>query len=230
MSAKLMEFVTVNEVIDGLGETRTVLVPLGVTEQHGFHLPLCTDTFHAYELCKAASEQTGAFVTPPYHCGHSGGTLPGTINLSPQTVSLMTADTVESLARQGFKIIVLVPGHGGREFLRMVRLGASTVQSLRHWPEDVLVAIGALFCSEMFEEGQAPVDHLDCHSGFYETSVMLYLRPEWVRREKPTDCPDFMKRDVRRRGGHLRGAAPGGRTCRGAQGQPAPGSAGGRAG
>lgn len=196
MKARLMESMTVKDVIDGLEHTRTVLVPLGVTEQHGYHLPLCTDTFVGYAKCKAAAEQAGWFVTPPYACGYSGGTLPGTINLSPQTVSLMVADTVESLAKQGFKTIVLVPGHGDRLFLQMLDLGAKMAQWLRHLPEDVLVALVAVFGSDGLDE-QTPVQHLDCHAGFYETSVMMYLKPEWVRPEKPTDDPDFMQRMFR---------------------------------
>lgn len=192
MKPRLMESMTVKDVLDGLKQTRTVLVPLGVTEQHGYHLPLCTDTFVGYAKCKRAAEQTGWFVTPPYTCGYSGGTLPGTINLSPQTVSLMVADTVESLAKQGFKTIVLVPGHGDRLFLQMLELGAKMAQWLRNLPADVMVAHVVVFGENELDEAP-PVDHLDCHAGFYETSLMLYLKPEWVRDERPTDDPRFMQ-------------------------------------
>ena len=43
-------------------ETRTVILPLGVTEQHGYHLPLSTDTLNAYELAKGIGIRTGAVV------------------------------------------------------------------------------------------------------------------------------------------------------------------------
>ena len=188
-----MEWMTVKDMVEGLQETQTVLVPLGVTEQHGCHLPLCTDTFVGYAKCKAAAEQTGSFVTPPYTCGYSGGTLPGTINLSPQTVSLMIADTVESLAKQGFRTIVLVPGHGDTTFLEMLRLGAKMAQWLRDIPAEALVAVAAIFGNDVLEE-KTPVDHLDCHAGFFETSVMIYLKPECVRRDRPVDSPEFMEK------------------------------------
>jgi len=193
MTARLMELMTVKEVAEGLRETQTVLVPMGVTEQHGYHLPLCTDTFVGYEKCKAAAERTGSFVTTPFHCGYSGGTLPGTINLSPQTVSLMAADTVESLAKQGFRTIVIVPGHGDTLFLQMLELGAKMVQWLRKLPADVAVAVAPITSDGGLGQ-KYPLDHLDCHAGFFETSVMMYLKPEWVRRQKPVDSPDFMRR------------------------------------
>ncbi|KPK86206.1 MAG: hypothetical protein AMJ81_01805 [Phycisphaerae bacterium SM23_33] len=193
MPAKLMESMTVQDVMEALKETQTVLVPMGVTEQHGYHLPLCTDTLIGYETCKAAAEQTGAFVTPPYTCGYSGGTLPGTINLSPQTVSLMVADTVESLARQAFKTIILVPGHGDTIFLQMLELGAKMAQWLRNLPPDVMVAQATVFSQDGLG-GTSPVGHLDCHAGFYETSLMMHLKPEWVRPDMPVDSPEFMRK------------------------------------
>jgi creatinine amidohydrolase len=193
VGAKLMEFMTVKDVVEGLKETQTVLVPMGVTEQHGYHLPLCTDTFVGYEKCKVAAERTGVFVTTPFHCGYSGGTLPGTINLSPQTVSLMVADTVESLAKQGFRTIIIVPGHGDGIFLQMLELGARMALWLRNLPPDALVAVAPITSDGSLGE-EVPVDHLDCHAGFYETSVMMHLRGEWVRPDKPTDSPEFMQK------------------------------------
>jgi creatinine amidohydrolase/Fe(II)-dependent formamide hydrolase-like protein len=105
----------------------------------------------------------------------------------------MAADTIESLAKQGFRTIVIVPGHGDTLFLQMLELGAKMVQWLRQLPADVVVAVAPITSDGGLGE-RYPLDHLDCHAGFFETSVMMYLKPEWVRPQKPVDDPGFMRR------------------------------------
>ena len=99
----LMENMTVNEMRQALKKTKTVMVPLGVVEQHGYHLPLSTDIHNAYQIARRVSEKTGSLVAPPLSYSFSGGTLPGTINISPQTMSLVVNDICQSLVEQGFK-------------------------------------------------------------------------------------------------------------------------------
>ena len=72
MKAKLMENMTVKDVRSAFRDTRTILVPLGVVEQHGYHLPLSTDIHNAYEVCKRVSEKTGSVVAPPCSCSSLG--------------------------------------------------------------------------------------------------------------------------------------------------------------
>ena len=83
MKAYLWEFMTVKEMRAALKKTKTVILPVGVIEQHGYHLPLNTDVYNCYELARLASEKTGCLVAPPLTYTFSGGTLPGTININP---------------------------------------------------------------------------------------------------------------------------------------------------
>jgi creatinine amidohydrolase len=47
--AMLLEELTTEEVAAGLNKTRSVIIPYGVLEAHGPHLPLSTDTIQAYD-------------------------------------------------------------------------------------------------------------------------------------------------------------------------------------
>jgi len=190
VEAKLMEKLTVKEISAAIREGKAVLVPLGVTEQHGHHLPLSTDSHNAYQFARGASEKTGALVAPTLHYAFSGGTLPGTINVSPPVVSLLITEILASLAQQGFKKIVLVLGHGGTESERAVRDGVDYFLRKRLPDKSVTVA---LFCfwkvsslvGKAFAEG-------DFHAGYLETSLMLYWHPELVR--KPVlDRPEVVE-------------------------------------
>ncbi len=191
--SRIMYTMTVPEVREALKVMKTVIVPIGVVEQHGYHLPLCTDIVHAQELARLASEATGCFVAPPVHYSFSGGTLPGTINISPETVAQVLKDILASLADQGFQNMILLLGHCGSEntqaaktaaenFLKMHPLGAKT---------NVLVVPFFLLSATY----QGAFDEGDYHAGRYETSMMLHWRPEWVHMDRAVlDAPEDLKR------------------------------------
>ena len=178
-NARLMYNMTVEEVREGLLDTRTVLLPVGVVEQHGYHLPLSTDIHNAQEIAHRASAETGCFVAPCIHYSFSGGMLPGTININPQLFSLVLVDICRSLYVQGFRNIVILLGHGGTENVRASEDAAIMFQRLSPELEGVTVAVVPFWqlsatYGGAFEEG-------DFHSGRYETSLMLYWKPELVQ-------------------------------------------------
>ena len=59
-------------VEDGLREFPVVIVPIGSTEQHGYHLPIGTDVYLAEALAEKTAEKTGALVYPSIHFGILG--------------------------------------------------------------------------------------------------------------------------------------------------------------
>lgn len=93
-----------------------VMVVLGATEQHGY-LSLATDVRIPIALADAASNQTGVLVAPPINFGCSPFFLayPGTISLRSTTMLAMVEDVIRSLARTGFKRIVLLNSHSGND-------------------------------------------------------------------------------------------------------------------
>lgn len=172
---------TVKQVREGLETMKTVIVPNGIVEQHGYHLPLSTDIIAPEEISARVSAITGCFVAPAMRYGFSGGMLPGTINVSPQAVSLVLMDIFRSLIAQGFENIVIVLGHGGAEHLDAVNDAARNFQWMEPSYEGVTISCVPLWeisptYMKGFEEG-------DVHAGKYETSLVLYLRPDLVQME-----------------------------------------------
>lgn len=181
--ARIWEKMTVREVREALAETQTVLVPIGVTEQHGYHLTLDTDSRTADEVCRRAAQQTGSFVAPVIKYTFSGGELPGTINIDYHLVSLLLTEIIRALCANGLRNIILVLGHGGSENDRATQEGAEMF--CRQYPQyaDRNVAVFRFWeqsplCRAAFEDG-------DFHAGYFETSMMMYWAPDDVRPGEP---------------------------------------------
>lgn len=182
-SALLMEEMTVADMVRALQRTQTVIIPIGGTEQHGFHLPLSTDSRMAVFIARGVSEQTGCVVAPCVSYSHSYGTLLGTTNIQPSTLSQLLVDVATSLCEQGFRQIILYPCH----------LEASTVYAARD-AERQLRADLTQARVWLYITAPTPkeVEHIldveqDGHAGAGETSVMLHVAPETVRGERPWD-------------------------------------------
>ncbi len=190
--SRIMYNMTVEEVRDGLREMKTIIVPVGVVEQHGYHLPLSVDIHNAVEIGRMASEETGCFVAPPMHYSFSGGTLPGTINISPQCFSLVLMEICQSLVTTGFRNIIILLGHGGTENVKAAFDAAENFQRLRPELEGVTVSVAPFWeMSPTFMKGFAEKDF---HAARYETSLMLYWKPEMVRMDKAKlDKPHLVK-------------------------------------
>lgn len=110
-----MEKLTWEEVGQAAKEDRIVLLPIGSTEQHGYHLPLDTDTCIAYEMARRASSEVGALIAPAIPFGESSHHMGfcGTITLRSEVFAEVVKDVLKSLFHHGFNRIVIVNGHGG---------------------------------------------------------------------------------------------------------------------
>lgn len=173
---------TVDDVLRALKETATVLLPSGGTEQHGYHLPLATDTIFAEEVATEVSRRTGCLVAPPLNYSFSGGLLAGTTDISIDTTIHLVVDVGRSLAEQGLRNLLLVVGHCGREHLEALEEAG---YRLGECAPDLTVALCPIpsFSPTWREFAEKESDH----AGRGETSLMLYLRPHLVRAERPRD-------------------------------------------
>lgn len=105
-----------------------VLVPIGVIEQHGPHLPVGTDALIATDLCRLTLKHATALATelviaPPFFWGVNSifaGT-PGTFTTRPEIAAGLLADLLDTLVETGFRHIYLVSHHGDRAHNDMVR-------------------------------------------------------------------------------------------------------------
>jgi len=178
----VMEHMTVKLVREYLKLKQAIIVPIGVIEQHGYHLPLKTDAILAEGIGRLIGERTGILVAPVIYSSFSGGGLPGTINISPAVMSLVISDTLLSLAAQGFRNFYLFLCHGGSENSRALDNALKLL--LRTNPAFAKAMIALLpvwkFGSGQTGWGKALREH-DWHAGWLETSLIMALAPDLVR-------------------------------------------------
>jgi creatinine amidohydrolase len=184
MTALHLDRLTWTEVKGELKNGRdTVVVPLGSTEQHGRHMPLGTDAVLGDEFGWAVADRLGAFLAPTvrFGCSEHHLSFPGTISLSDETFKRVVLDVVTSLSRHGFRRIVLLPTHGGN-----FKPLAEAFAELKPVENVKVIAFTDLegLANSAFESSNAsgvnPAQS-GIHSGEWETSLMLALRPDQVK-------------------------------------------------
>jgi creatinine amidohydrolase/Fe(II)-dependent formamide hydrolase-like protein len=172
-----------------------VVLPLGAVEQHGPHLPLFTDCLTVENVLARAVERAGerfnVWTLPlmPFSKSNEHIHFPGTITLSAETLARVLKETAASLARAGFRKLLILNGHGGNAAI------------LEATARDIRVETGLMVFVSMcgFRSG-IPAGHMDpheekwgLHAGEMETSVVLAVAPELVHTEKMAgDSPRFV--------------------------------------
>ena len=157
----------------------TAVIPMGILEKHGPHLPLGTDLLNIREVVLRAVKTEYAIVYPPYYFGQifEAKHQPGTVAYSQQLMWDLLQETCDELARNGIKKIILASGHGGNgNFLSYF------CQSQLAGRKDYAVF---LFQPSRDPEIEARIKKMrkttmDMHAGERETSEMLSHHPGLV--------------------------------------------------
>lgn len=192
--AYFMDEMNVKEMMDALCKTKTVILPVGVVEQHGYHLPLSTDFHNANEVPRRAGKDLNAIVAPTVPYCYSGGDLIGTINVSPQVFSLLIMDICLEFVRNGFKDIIILLGHGGTD--NRIALNSCLQMIMKRMPEnnDVTFSLVEVYLlSATWQKYFKMEPEHDFHAGLVETSLMMYWKPELVKEEIEMDEPEISK-------------------------------------
>jgi creatinine amidohydrolase len=171
------EFVTAVEKSKG-----TCIIPAGILEKHGPHLPLSTDLIAAREISSLAAEKEYTIVFPEYYFGQisEARQQPGTIAYSPELVWNMLEETCEELSRNGIKKIVIVNGHGGNthffSYFCQAQLAAR---------KDFVVVLFTPDDREVDREvNSLRVTDYGGHADEVETSMILAIRPDLVHTDQ----------------------------------------------
>jgi creatinine amidohydrolase len=164
--------------------SKTCILPIGVFEKHGPHLPLGTDLYTAREFALRAAEKEYTVVYPWYYFSqiNEARHQPGTISYSPELIWKVLQETLDELARNGFEKIIIVNGHGGNNaflnFFGMAQLSERRNYSL-YWfrPEDDQAV--AKKAEELTQH-----DPFNAHAGNEESSVIKAIVPDVVHLER----------------------------------------------
>lgn len=158
-------------------------LPWGALEYHGNHNPVGLDGIKAYGLCIDLAKKAGGIVFPPvYQAANLISSYPGvdfqkhSIEFSEKLIRLTCEEYLEQLAKQDFKIVVVLTGHAGEPHLNILRETCSYFNDKYphkyFWylaefdilPNDLLVAnhsaIGETSLQLYYEESLVDIDAL----------------------------------------------------------------------
>jgi len=164
--------------------SRTCILPIGILEKHGPHVPIGSDLIHAREWAARATKQEYAVVFPDYFYGQINEAKHqfGTFSLPSHLVLELLDSTCSEIARNGFTKIIIINGHGGN--VSMLEYFVQTQLELRR--------NYAVYFFQPQQDSAYQADYKklhksapagDMHAGERETSVLLYLRPDLVKME-----------------------------------------------
>jgi creatinine amidohydrolase len=167
------------------------ILPFGALEQHGPQLPLSTDTATAHEVARRLAELLDAVLLPPVHYGETWNNAgyPGTVSLSPGTVTAIAKDIGASLVGSGVRALVIVNGDWGNR-APLARAARELVD------DDVIPAIvldypGMDAAIAEVRESLPAAPGLN-HAEEIETSIMLAIDPSTVHPERyVAEYPEF---------------------------------------
>ncbi len=183
------------EIREAVAQNRVAVLPVGTVEQHGPHLPLVTDVLTASELSRLAVERipSEAVLLPPvyYSFNEHHMDFPGTIAVEGPTIINYVTDIGISLARHGFRKILIVNGHGSNvPFLDIVARNITNrtdaICAMVPWWNLVPRELFAELRESEFPGGMA-------HGCELETSIVLNLRPDLVQMDKAEKEISFAK-------------------------------------
>ena len=165
---------------------RTAILPLGSIEQHGPHLPFATDAWIAGELARRLCSRLPETIELPVlalGCASEHLEFPGTLSLGDDTLAAVLCDLAANVSRHGFSRLFVFSAHGGNrdalaKALPQMRAAAGDLE--------ILAAPGLGASTELFHGASAQhavsPDASGHHAGEFETSILLAIAPQHVRR------------------------------------------------
>ena len=172
---------TADHFAEAVQETKVCVIPMGVVEKHGSHLPLGTDMIIGRTIAEMAAK-IEPFVIFPYYCFgqiNEARHVPGAIAVSPKMQMELLQEVVDEVRRNGFKKIVLLESHGGNiNFLNYF------LQAQLYEKRDYTVYKIGIFdiiekCLEKY-----PSEENDGHAALTETELVMAYHPELVHMDE----------------------------------------------
>jgi creatinine amidohydrolase len=177
------EELTAPDFVQAIHQAQGVCVlPFGIIEKHGPHLPLGTDLLDVRFAVFNAVKQEYAVVFPEYYFGQifEARSQPGTVAYSLSTQLTLLQETVQEMARNGCSKIVIVNGHGGNNSLLPLFAQAQLASK-----RDYVVYVFGLPNTHVAGRPAMKSDpNNDMHAGETETSNMLIARPDLVHMDR----------------------------------------------
>jgi creatinine amidohydrolase len=184
---------TMPEAEQAAKDGKVVIIPCGSIEEHGTHLPLCTDSIQAEFIALEVAKKTGSLLAPPLRYGLCSSTrnFHGTITISFDSLRSIMTDILEEFVRNNFKKMLVITGHAGGTHMTAIRLAAKKVVK-NHMEEKDRPRI--MVCSDYdfaFDLKNEEIDDRDSHAGTIETSRVKAIRPDLLNGKGEAYFPEF---------------------------------------
>ena len=168
---------------------RVVVLPVGAIEQHGYHLPLCTDAMNVEAVALDAARNERVLVAPTLDYGVSPNhmSFPGTISLTQRTLVRVLVDIGDSLVSHGVPGMLLLNGNGGNA--ESMRFACAELRTRLQTVQIGFSDIGD------FRPSVEPRSGIIYHADEVETSHALHVNPEAVKLTKAVNemSPAFLE-------------------------------------
>jgi creatinine amidohydrolase len=148
----------------------TCLLPFGILEKHGPHLPLGTDLLNVRYVAEHAAQEEYAIIFPQYFAGQI-------FEAKHELQLKLLQETTDEMARNGCKKVVIVNGHGGNE-----NLLPYFAQAQLSKPHDYVVYVQ--WGHEATKKAGGDKNGPDWHAGETETSNVLVTHPNLVHMDR----------------------------------------------
>lgn len=174
---------------------KVILIPIGHTEQHGYHLPLSVDTIIIDAIAKGtASFNSRSYAMPvmPYGVSTHRSSFAGTMNVGGRAFEDFWMAVIDTLVARGFNRFYLMSGHGGNtsflvNIVKYVGERHRRIFCATTW----LHTSGSIGTEAIKKYRTSKIGGMG-HAGELETSFLLHLRPDLCKMEKVVDEIDFV--------------------------------------
>jgi creatinine amidohydrolase len=175
---------------------KVVLIPIGHTEQHAYHLPLSTDTLIidaiARGVAAAAPDQATHLPVTPYGVSMHRKAFPGTFNIGGRAFEDFWLGVIDTLVERGFDRFYLLSGHGGNcSFLANIVKYAGERHPRIFCATAWLYLSGPSGIAALEQHRQSPTGGMG-HACELETSLILHMHPNLVHMDLAIDETDFI--------------------------------------
>ena len=171
-------------------DTTVVVAPIAACEQHSRHLPTFTDTFLVTAVAEGVEQRLPqqVLLLPTQWFGASSHHLRfgATLSAEVDTHIDMLCDLLRPLLDDGYKRLLVLNGHGGNVDTMQVAL--RRLQTRYTDRQLTAASYWDLAAQELAALAEGPRKTMG-HACEFETSMVLALRPDLVRREEIKDDP-----------------------------------------
>ncbi len=175
---------------------KVILMPIGHTEQHGYHLPLSVDTHIIDAIARGTVEKAPArchtLPVMPYGVSTHRPSFAGTLSAGGRSFEDFWGGVIDLLVTRGFDRFYLMSGHGGNtSFLVNIVKYAGEKHRRIFCATAFLHTSGPLGAAALEQYRTSKIGGMG-HACELETSFMLYLKPELCHMERVVDETDFI--------------------------------------